>query len=258
MAYESINTEIRGRVGLIRFDRSEAMNALNTALLTELAAALSEFESDEDIGAMVITGDEKAFAAGADIRELAERSFTGLLRDDDMSDVWQAVGRTRKPVIAAVSGYALGGGCELALACDIILAAESARFGLPEITIGVIPGTGGTQRIAKALGKAKAMEMVLTGRFITAEEAEQGGLVSRIVTESELVDEAVAVGEKIASMSLPAVLLAKQAVNRAFETTLAEGMAFERNAFYALFATEDQKEGMAAFIDKRQPQFRNR
>ncbi len=258
MAFETITVETRDHVGVVRLDRPEALNALNAALLGELATAIARFEDDAAIGAVVLTGSEKAFAAGADIKEMAERTYPQTLIDDFMAGTWLAASRARKPVIAAVSGYALGGGCELAMMCDIVLATESARFGLPEITLGVIPGAGGTQRLVRAVGKAKAMEMILSGRFMTAEEAERAGLVSRIVPDAELLDEAVKVGEKIASMSLPAVIHAKASVNRAFETSLEEGLLYERSVFYSLFATEDQKEGMAAFVEKRQARFRDR
>ncbi len=258
MAFETITVETREHVGVITLDRPEALNALNGALIAELATAVRRFEEDAQIGAIVITGSEKAFAAGADIKEMAERTYPQSMIEDFIGGDWEAVSRARKPVIAAVSGYALGGGCELAMMCDIILATDSARFGLPEITLGVIPGAGGTQRLVRAVGKAKAMEMILSGRFMAAEEAERAGLVSRIVPDAELLDEAVKVGEKIAAMSLPSVILAKSAVNRAFETTLEEGIRYERAVFYSLFATEDQKEGMAAFVEKRQARFRDR
>lgn len=258
MAFETITVETRDHVGIITLDRPEALNALNAALIGELATVIRRFDDDSAVGAVVITGSEKAFAAGADIKEMAERTYPQAMLDDFMGGDWLAVARARKPVIAAVSGYALGGGCELAMMCDIILASENARFGLPEITLGVIPGVGGTQRLVNAVGKAKAMEMILSGRFMAAEEAERAGLVSRVIPEAELLDEAIKVGEKIADMSLPAVIHAKSAVNRAFETTLEEGLLFERSVFYSLFATEDQKEGMAAFIEKRQARFRDR
>jgi enoyl-CoA hydratase len=258
MAYETITVETRGQVGLITLDRPEALNALNAALIGELATALKKFDEDSGIGAIVLTGSEKAFAAGADIKEMAEKTYPQAMLDDFIGGDWEAVGQARKPIIAAVSGYALGGGCELAMACDFILATEGARFGLPEITLGVIPGVGGTQRLVRAVGKAKAMEMILSGRFMAAEEAERAGLVSRIVPDAELVDEAVKVAQKIADMSLPAVILAKSSVDRSFEMTLAEGMRYERDVFYSLFATEDQKEGMAAFVEKRQARFRDR
>ncbi len=258
MAFETITVETRGHVGVITLDRPEALNALNAALIVELATAVRRFDDDSGVGSIVIIGSEKAFAAGADIKEMAERTYPQASLDDFMGGDWLAVSRARKPVIAAVSGYALGGGCELAMMCDIILATESARFGLPEITLGVIPGVGGTQRLVRAVGKAKAMEMILSGRFMTAEEAERAGLVSRIIPDAELLDEAVKVGEKIADMSLPAVILAKASVERAFETTLEEGLNYERAVFYSLFATDDQKEGMAAFVEKRQARFRDR
>jgi len=258
MAYENIVVETQGHVGVITLDRPESLNALNAALVGELATALEKFEADDAVGAIVITGSEKAFAAGADIKEMSDRTYPQTLQDDFISGGWEAVPTARKPVIAAVAGYALGGGCELALSCDIILAADTARFGLPEITLGVIPGAGGTQRLTRAVGKAKAMEMILTGRFMTAEEAERAGLVSRVVPEGDLLEEAINVAGKIADMSGPAVMLAKASVDRAQETSLAEGLQFERMAFYSLFATEDQKEGMAAFVEKRKAQFRNR
>ncbi len=258
MAFETIIVETQGHVGTITLDRAEAMNALNATLLDEMANALGRFEEDDTIGAIVITGNEKAFAAGADIKEMAERSYPSAMMDDFIGGSWQAISKCRKPVIAAVSGYALGGGCEVAMACDIIIAADTARFGLPEITLGVIPGAGGTQRLTRAVGKAKAMEMILSGRFMTAEEAERACLVSRVVPEGDLMEEAMTLAAKIADMSGVAVMTAKKAVERAHETSLAEGLIFERSAFYALFATEDQKEGMAAFVEKRKAQFRNR
>ena len=258
MAFETITVETQGHVGMITLDRPESLNALNAMLMGELATALAKFEDDDAIGAIVITGSDKAFAAGADIKEMAERTYPATMMDDFMGGDWHAVPHCKKPVIAAVAGYALGGGCELALACDIILAADTARFGLPEITLGVIPGAGGTQRLTRAVGKAKAMEMILSGRFMTAEEAERANLVSRVVPEGDLMEEAMTLAAKIADMSGVAVSVAKNAVERAHESSLAEGLLFERSAFYALFATEDQKEGMAAFIEKRKAQFRNR
>ena len=257
MAYETIIVETRGRVGLIALDRPKALNALNAALIEELAHALGAFEADDDIGAIVITGSDKAFAAGADIKEMADKSFIDAYLDNFISR-WERVTTIRKPVIAAVAGYALGGGCELALMCDFIIAGDNAKFGQPEITIGTIPGAGGTQRLTRLVGKSKAMEMVLTGRTMDAEEAERSGLVSRIVPVGDLVEEAVKVAERIASMSRPSVLMAKESVGRAYETTLAEGVRFERRLFHATFSTVDQKEGMAAFIEKRQPDFTNR
>ncbi len=258
MAYENIISETRGRVGLITLNRPQAMNALNAALMGELASALDAFEADDAIGAMVITGNEKAFAAGADIKEMKNKSFMEAYLENFLTGGWERAASCRKPVIAAVAGFALGGGCELAMMCDIILAADNAKFGQPEITIGAIPGLGGTQRLTRAIGKSKAMEMCLTGRMIGAEEAERAGLVSRIVPVGELVDEAVKTAGKAAAMSLPLSLITKEAVNRAFETTLVEGLHYERRMFHAIFATEDQKEGMAAFAEKRKPTFSNR
>jgi enoyl-CoA hydratase len=226
--------------------------------MEELGQALRGFDADPDIAAIVITGSEKAFAAGADIKEMQGRTYPAVYLDDFIGKRWEAVTQVQKPVIAAVAGYALGGGCELAMMCDIIIAGENARFGQPEINLGIIPGAGGTQRLTRAVGKAKAMEMVLTGRMMDAQEAERASLVSRVVPAAEVVAEAVKVGEKIAALSAPAVAVAKEAVNRAFETTLAEGVKFERRVFHALFATEDQKEGMSAFAEKRKPAFRNR
>jgi enoyl-CoA hydratase len=257
MAYATIIVEARGKVGLITLNRPKAMNALNNALITELGQAIDAFEADDAIGCVVITGSEKAFAAGADIKEMAQKTFMDAL-SADFIEKWQRVARARKPVIAAVAGYALGGGCELAMMCDFILAGDNARFGQPEITIGTIPGAGGTQRLTRYVGKAKAMEMCLTGRMMDAAEAERSGLVSRVVPASELLEEAIKVGERIASMSRPMVMLAKEAVNRSYETTLSEGILFERRLFHATFASEDQKEGMAAFVEKRQPDFANR
>jgi len=257
MAYETIIVETRGRAGLVRLNRPKALNALSSALMDELNAALDDFEADEKIGAIVITGSDKAFAAGADIKEMADLDFITAYKNDLIAD-WARVSERRKPLIAAVAGYALGGGCELAMMCDFILAAENAKFGQPEINIGVMPGSGGTQRLARFIGKAKAMEMCLTGRMMDAQEAEQAGLVSRIVPAGELVDEAVKVAQKIAGFSMPAVLMTKECVNRAFETTMAEGVRFERRLFQSLFATEDKVEGMTAFIEKREPQFKNR
>jgi enoyl-CoA hydratase len=257
MSYENIIVETRGKVGFVRLNRPQALNALNAALLGELGAAVDAFEAAPDIGCIVITGSDKAFAAGADIKEMATKSFMDAFMGDLAAD-WDRVARARKPVVAAVAGFALGGGCELAMHCDIIIAADNAKFGQPEIKLGVIPGIGGTQRLAHAVGKAKAMDLCLTGRMMDAAEAERAGLVSRIVPLASLMDEALKTAETIASMSLPALMLAKEAVNRAFETTLAEGIRFERRAFHSLFATADQKEGMAAFIEKRPAKFTNR
>lgn len=258
MAYEMILVETRGAVGLITLNRPKALNALCDQLMVELGTALRAFDADDAVGAIVLTGSEKAFAAGADIKEMKDKSFVDVVTDDFIGNRWETVLTIRKPVIAAVAGFALGGGCELAMMCDFILAAETAKFGQPEINLGVIPGAGGSQRLTRAVGKAKAMEMILTGRMMDAAEAERAGLVSRIVPAGELVDEAVKVAERIASLSRPAVAMAKDAVNRAFETTLAEGVRFERRLFQSCFALADQKEGMAAFAEKRKPAFAHR
>ena len=257
MAYENIVVETRGRAGLITLDRPDALNALSGELMSELNEALDGYEADEKIGAIVITGSDKAFAAGADIKDMAELEFIDAYKNDFIGN-WSRLSQCRKPVIAAVAGYALGGGCEIAMMCDFIIAAETARFGQPEINLGVIPGAGGSQRMARFIGKAKAMDLCLTGRMMDAEEAERCGLVSRIVPQSELVDEAIKTAQKIAGFSMPSVMMAKECVNRAFETTLTEGVRFERRLFQSLFSTEDQKEGMAAFVAKREPQFKNR
>jgi enoyl-CoA hydratase len=253
---ENIIVEKRGRVGLIRLNRPQALNALNSAVMRELAHAIDAFEADAGIGCMVITGSDKAFAAGADIKEMANKEFTEVFLGD-FAATWHRVAAARKPVIAAVAGFALGGGCELALQCDLIIAADNAKFGQPEIKLGIIPGIGGTQRLTHAVGKAKAMDLILTGRMMDVEEAERSGLVARIVPLQSLIEEAVKVAATIASMSLPAVLAAKEAVDRAFETSLAEGVRFERRVFHSLFSTRDQKEGMAAFIEKRPAKFEN-
>ena len=258
MTAETLILETHGSVGLIRLNRPQALNALSVKLIAELAEALDRFEADDAIGAIVLTGDERAFAAGADIKEMKDKTFMEAYLGDFITKGWERTAQCRKPVIAAVAGFALGGGCELAMMCDFIIAAETAVFGQPEITIGTIPGAGGTQRLARFIGKSKAMEMVLTGRRMDAAEAERCGLVSRIVRSEELVDEAVKTAAKIASFSRPAVMMAKEAVNRAFETSLSEGIRFERRIFHASFATEDQKEGMAAFAEKRAQKFRNR
>jgi enoyl-CoA hydratase len=258
MAYETILTETRGAVALITLNRPKALNALSTQLVQELGRAIDGYEDDDAIGAIVLTGSERAFAAGADIKEMQHKSFTEAYLQDFITKDWERVTRCRKPVIAAVAGFALGGGCELAMMCDFILAADSAKFGQPEITIGTMPGAGGTQRLSRFIGKAKTMEMCLTGRMMDAAEAERAGLVSRIVPAAELIDEAVKTAAKIAAMSRPIALMVKESVNRAFETTLAEGVRFERRLFHSTFATEDQKEGMAAFVEKRPPQFKNR
>jgi enoyl-CoA hydratase len=255
MAYENIEVETRGHVGLIRLNRPKALNALCDALVAELGAALDGMEDDDNVGCVVLTGSEKAFAAGADIKEMAGKTYMDAYLEDFITAGWERVTRCRKPVIAAVAGYALGGGCELAMMCDFIIAADTAKFGQPEITIGTIPGAGGTQRLTRFVGKSKAMEMVLTGRMMDAAEAERSGLVSRVVPAEALVDEAVKVAETICGLSRPVVMLAKESVNRAYETTLAEGVRFERRLFHSTFATDDQKEGMAAFVEKRSPNF---
>ncbi|TDV50097.1 short chain enoyl-CoA hydratase [Pseudomonas graminis] len=257
MNYTTILKEVRGRVGLLTLNRPEALNALNAQLISELNHALDELERDHGIGCIVLTGSAKAFAAGADIKEMAELKYPQIYLDDLFSDSDRVANR-RKPIIAAVSGFALGGGCELALMCDFILAADNARFGQPEIKLGVLPGMGGTQRLTRAVGKAKAMEMCLTGRMIDAIEAERAGLVARIVPQEQLLDEALKVAAGIAAKSLPATMMVKESVNRAFEVSLAEGIRFERRVFHAAFASEDQKEGMAAFIEKREPAFKHR
>jgi enoyl-CoA hydratase len=257
MAYENIIVETRGKVGLIRLNRPQALNALNRALMTDLTHALNAFEADANIGCIVITGSDKAFAAGADIKEMAEKTFAEAYLGDFAANSDRAA-TVRKPVIAAVAGFALGGGCELAMQCDILIAADNAKFGQPEIKLGVIPGIGGTQRFTRAVGKAKAMDIMLTGRMMDVNEAERAGLVARIVPLANLLDEAIKTAETIASMSLPSVLAAKEAVNVAFETSLAEGVRFERRMFHAMFATADQKEGMAAFIAKRPAKFENK
>ena len=257
MSYQNILVESKGRVGIIRLNRPQALNALNSALMGEVSAALAAFEADANIGCMILTGSEKAFAAGADIKQMADKSYNDVLLGDFAAN-WHAVARARKPIIAAVAGYALGGGCEMAMMCDFILAADNAKFGQPEILLGTIPGSGGTQRLTRFVGKSKAMEMVLTGRQIDAAEAERCGLVSRVLPLAELLPEAIKVAEKISSLSRPVVMMAKECVNRSYESTLAEGVLFERRVFHSTFATEDQKEGMAAFVEKRQPSFKNR
>ncbi|MBL4864595.1 MAG: enoyl-CoA hydratase [Rhodobiaceae bacterium] len=257
MAYETIKVETRGRVGVVTLDRPDALNALNNQLVSELVEAVAAYDADEDIGCIVITGSQKAFAAGADIKEMAPKSFMEVYKEDLFARAGQ-IAACRTPTIAAVSGYALGGGCELAMMCDFILAADNARFGQPEINLGVIPGIGGTQRLTRFVGKSKAMEMCLTGRMMDAEEAERAGLVSRVLPKDELMAEVMSVAEGIAEKSLPVAMMAKEAVNRAYEMTLSEGILYERRSFHSLFATDDQSEGMAAFIDKRTPQFKNR
>jgi enoyl-CoA hydratase len=257
MSYETILVETHGRVGVIRLNRPQALNALNAKLAGEVTAAIEAFEADTNIGCMVITGSEKAFAAGADIKEMAGKSYMDTFMGDFAAD-WDRAARARKPIIAAVAGFALGGGCELAMQCDFIIAADNAKFGQPEIKLGVIPGIGGTQRLTHAVGKAKAMDMILTGRMMDAAEAERSGLVSRVVPLADLMSETLKVAESIASMSLPAVMMGKEAVNRALEVPLSEGVRFERRVFHSLFATADQKEGMAAFIEKRPAKFEHK
>jgi enoyl-CoA hydratase len=257
MAYENIVVETKGKVGVIRLNRPQALNALNSALIGELARAVEGFEADANMMCMIVTGSDKAFAAGADIKQMAGMSFADAYFSDFPSG-WDVPARARKPVIAAVAGFALGGGCELAMACDLIVAADNAKFGQPEIKLGVIPGIGGTQRLTRAVGKAKAMDLCLTGRMMDAAEAERAGLVARVVPLASLMDEAMKMAETIAGMSLLSLMAIKESVNRAFETSLAEGIRFERRVFHPLFATEDQKEGMAAFIEKRPPNFKNR
>ena len=256
MAYETIVTETRGRVGLVTLNRPEALNALSKTLIEELGRALDGFEADDGIGAMVITGSDKAFAAGADIKEMQAKTWPATYREDFVTDGWERIAQCRKPVLAAVAGFALGGGCEIAMMCDIIIAADNAKFGQPEITIGVTPGAGGSQRLTRAIGKSKAMEMCLTGRMMAADEAERCGLVSRVVPVADLVAEVVKTAARIAEMSPVVTLMIKEAVNRVFETSLTEGIRFERRLFQATFGTLDQKEGMAAFVDKRNPRFK--
>src|SRR5204863_8823539 len=256
--YQNILVERRGAVGIVTFNRPAALNALNAALISELAAALDSLEDDAAVGAIVLTGNEKAFAAGADVKEMVAKSYPEVYYEDFITRGWERVAQCRKPVIAAVAGFALGGGCEIAMMCDIVIAADTARFGQPEITLGTMPGAGGTQRLARFIGKAKAMDLCLTGRMMDAAEAERAGLVSRIVAPDQLMPEAIAVAERVSAMSRPVAMMVKEAVNRAFETTLAEGVRFERRLFHSTFATEDQKEGMAAFIAKRKPAFKNR
>jgi enoyl-CoA hydratase len=257
MNYETILVEIHGRVGLVRLNRPKALNALNDQVMDELGAAMLAFDANDDIGCMVVTGSEKAFAAGADIGAMASYSFMDVYKGDYITRNWEQIRRVRKPVIAAVAGYALGGGCELAMMCDFIIASDTAKFGQPEVKLGTMPGAGGTQRLPRAVSKAKAMDMCLTARMMDAAEAERAGLVSRIVPAERLIDEAMEAAAQIASMSLPVVMMIKESVNRAYETPLADGVHFERRLFHATFATEDQKEGMKAFVEKRLPSFRN-
>ena len=258
MTYQNILVETRGRVGLVTLNRPQALNALCDALIAELGRALDAFEADDGIHVIVITGSEKAFAAGADIKEMKDRDFIDVYGNDFITKGWERVAHCRKPVIAAVAGFALGGGCEMAMMCDIIIAADTAKFGQPEITIGTIPGAGGTQRLTRYVGKSKAMEMCLSGRMMDAVEAERAGLVARVVPAANLMDETMTLANKIAAQSLPIVLMAKESVNRAYETTLAEGIRFERRLFHATFATEDRRDGMGAFAEKRKPVFKNR
>ncbi len=257
MAYENIAVERRGKVGVVTLDRPNALNALNSALVAELGQALAEFDADDGIGAIVLTGSEKAFAAGADIKEMQSKSYMDAYFGDFIGS-WECLAACRKPIVAAVAGFALGGGCEFAMMCDIVIAADNARFGQPEIKLGTFPGASGTQRLPRAVGKAKAMDLILTGRMMDVEEAERAGLVSRIVPLGELMNTAMDVAETIAAMSLPVAMMAKEAVNRAYETPLSEGVMFERRLFYSTFALEDQSEGMAAFAEKRKPDFKNR
>jgi len=253
-----IKTEVRGRVALVILNRPKVLNALNNDIITELAQALRAFDVDDGIGAIVLTGSDKAFAAGADISAMKNWTYADVYKQDYLGHDWEALRRIRTPLIAAVAGYALGGGCELAMLCDFIISADNAKFGQPEIKLGIIPGFGGTQRLPRAIGKAKAMDMILTGRMITAQEAEQYGLVARIVPADALLDETLKIATTIAGMSLPSVMMAKECINRAFEVPLDEGLLNERRNFHALFATHDQKEGMTAFIEKREAQFRHR
>jgi enoyl-CoA hydratase len=256
MSTQTIVVERRGRVGIVRLNRPQALNALNVTLKDELLSAVEAFDADADVGCILMTGSDKAFAAGADIKEMADQSYIDIFRADYTAD-YERLARVRKPIIAAVAGFALGGGCELAMMCDLIIAADNAKFGQPEIKLGVIPGIGGTQRLTRAVGKAKAMDLILTGRMMDAAEAERSGLVARVVPAASLMEEALKVAETIAAMSQPSLIAAKEAVNRSFETSLAEGVRFERRVFHALFATKDRKEGMAAFIEKRPPRFTN-
>ncbi len=258
MSYENILVETRGKVGLITLNRPKALNALNDSLIDELGLALDGFEADDNVGCIVITGSEKAFAAGADIGAMASWDFIEVYKTNYISRNWDRVGRCRKPIIAAVAGFALGGGCELAMTCDMIYAADTAKFGQPEVKLGILPGAGGTQRLPRAVGKAKAMDMCLTARFVDATEAERAGLVARIIPADKLLEETLAAAETIAGFSLPVVMMIKESVNRAYESSLQEGMLFERRTFHSAFALADQKEGMAAFVEKRKPAFNNR
>jgi enoyl-CoA hydratase len=256
MSYQNIVAETQGRVGIIRLNRPQALNALNRALIVELGQAVDAHDANDAVGCLLITGNDKAFAAGADIKEMADKTFIEAYLGN-FAATWDRLAHARKPIVAAVAGFALGGGCELAMQCDIIIAADTAKFGQPEIKLGVIPGIGGTQRLTRAVGKAKAMDLILTGRMMDAAEAERAGLVARVVPSVNLMEEAMKVADTIATMSLPSVLAGKEAVNRAFEGSLAEGVVFERRIFHALFATDDQKEGMKAFVEKRKPVWKN-
>ena len=258
MAYKTILLEKKGAVALITLNRPEALNALNEQLMDELTDALLALEVDDDIGVTVITGSEKAFAAGADINEMAAKNYMDVFMEDFITANWEEASRCRKPVIAAVAGYALGGGCELAMMCDMIICADNAKFGQPEIKLGVMPGAGGTQRLTRQIGKSKAMDMILTGRMMDAQEAERSGLASRVFPVDDLVTETLKIAQSIAELSRPSVMLSKEAINRAYETTLSEGIRFERRVFHSLFSTEDQTEGMEAFVEKRKPQFKNK
>jgi len=257
MSYENILIETLGKVGLVRLNRPKALNALNDALMTELGQALLAFDADSDIGCIIITGSEKAFAAGADISVMVGYSYMDVFKGEFITRNWETIRRVRKPVIAAVAGYALGGGCELAMMCDFIIAADNAKFGQPEVKLGIIPGAGGTQRLPRAVSKAKAMDLCLTGRMMDAQEAERAGLVSRVVAADKLMDEAMTAAISITEMSQPVVAMVKDSVNRAYESTLAEGIKYERAMFYSCFATDDQKEGMTAFLEKRPATFQN-
>lgn len=258
MSEPLVQVDVLGRVGVLRLNRPKALNALNNELIAQLAQAMHEFDANEGIACIVLTGNEKAFAAGADINAMKDWAFSEVYSADYLGGDWESLRRIRKPVIAAVAGYALGGGCELAMQCDMIIAAENACFGQPEIKLGIMPGYGGTQRLIRAIGKAKAMDMILTAKMLSATEAEQAGLVSRVVKAEQLMDEALSVAQTIASMSLPSIIMAKESINRAHESSLAEGLLFERRNFHALFSTEDQKEGMNAFVEKRPPIFKHR
>jgi enoyl-CoA hydratase len=256
MAYETIIVESKDRVGIIRLNRPAALNALNAQLIEDMRQALDAFEADDGIGCIIITGNDKAFAAGADIKQMQAKTYMQAYKEDFIAR-WDRVGAVRKPVVAAVAGFALGGGCELAMMCDIIIAADTAKFGQPEIKLGVMPGSGGTQRLVRQIGKSKAMELCLTGRMMDAQEAERANLVSRVVPAAELLEEALKTARSIAAMSLPAVMMTKETINRAYETALSEGIRFERRLFHSMFATADQKEGMAAFVEKRTPDFKH-